>query len=681
MIFIRPEFLYGLTALAIPIIIHLFNFRRHKKLYFSDISRLKNITAHTKKQQKLKHLLVLLLRMLAIFFIVFALAGPELKEDVGAQITSSPNTAIVIDNSYSMMAEGQNGRLFENARQDALELVDNSADNTRFIILSNSNNGQQNKMLGKDAAAAQIENLKITPETKRLSQIITSRNRIIKNSELTSCDTYIFSDFQKNSTDIVSLQADSTNNYYFIPLQHLQNKNIYIDSCYIENPDIMIDKIIKLTVWVKNDSDTDYEKVPLKLSVNNQQKAVSGIDIKAGSSKQINLNFTVSEQGWQYGLIEIEDFPITFDDKMHFAFEVLNKINILIIGDQNSNSYIEKFYSSDEIFSITNMNYRAIDFSELKNFSLIILNGIPNITSGLVSQVKQTIEDGANLLFIPSLDGNIENTSSFIAKLNAGTAIGFDTTETRITKLKLTNKLFNESINKVPQNADLPVIKKHYIYNFPVKSNVESLVTMLSGDDFLSKKNIGSGQLYILSTGLDSEFGNFASHLLFAPIMHGIATRKESSQKLFYTIGKNNNIIITNNIQTNNEIPLTLFSPHTSHSVIPGQERKNGKLDLSLANIDIQNGYYNLMMTDSLLAIFAFNYNRSESNMIFFNSDELTEQCSISGIKHYTILNVSDPEYKEVINAIQNESSFWKLFIIFALFAILMEILILRFWK
>ena len=680
MIFLRPEFLYGLTALAIPIIIHLFNFRRHKKLFFSDISRLKNITAHTKKQQKLKHLLVLLMRLLAIFFIVFALAGPELKESGDEQINNSINTAIVIDNSYSMMAEGQNGRLFENARQDALELVENSTDNTRFIILSNSNDGQQNKILGKAAAAVHIENLKITPEIKRLSQLITSRNRIIKNSELKSCDTYIFSDFQTNSTDIVSLPADSTNNYYFVPLQHLQNKNIYIDSCYIENPDIMTDKVIKLIVWVKNDSDTDYEKVPLKLSVNNQQKAVSGIDIKAGSSKQINLNFTVSEQGWQHGLIEIEDFPITFDDKMYFTFEVLNKINILIIGDQNSNSYIEKFYSSDEIFSITNMNYRAIDFSKLKNFSLIILNGIPNISSGLVSQVKQTIEDGANILFIPSLDGIIENTSSFLAKLNAGTAIGFDTTETRVTKLKLTNKLFKESINKVPQNADLPVIKKHYIYNFPVKSNVESLVTMLSGNDFLSKKNIGSGQLYILSTGLDSEYGNFASHLLFAPIMHGIATHKESSQMLFYTIGKNNNII-TNNILKNNEIPLTLFSPHTSQSIIPGQELKNGKLNLSLANIDIQNGYYNLMMTDSLLAIFAFNYNRSESNMTFFSDDELAEQCSISGIKHYTILNVSDPEYKEVINAIQNESSFWKLFIIFALFTILMEILILRFWK
>jgi len=85
----------------------------------------------------------------------------------------------------------------------------------------------------------------------------------------------------------------------------------------------MKNEVIELSVWIKNDSDTDYEKVPLRLTINDKQKAVAGIDIKAGTSKQVNLNFTVSKAGWQYGLIEIEDFPITFDDQMFFAFEVV----------------------------------------------------------------------------------------------------------------------------------------------------------------------------------------------------------------------------------------------------------------------------------------------------------------------------------------------------------------------
>lgn len=681
MIFIRPEFLYGLTALAIPIIIHLFNFRRHKKLYFSDISRLKNITAHTRKQQKLKHLIVLLLRMLAILFIVLALAGPKLKKDGGTLSSGSGIVALYVDNSFSMMAEGASGRLFENARQDALQVIEHSADNTDFIVLSNSNDGQLNRVLGKEAAASEMEKLEITSDTKKLTQIIATRDRILKNSELQNCDTYLFSDFQANASNVANLPADSTNNYFFIPFQHLHNKNIYIDSCSINSPNLMKDKIIELAVWIKNDSDTDYEKVPLKLTINDQQKAVAGIDIKAGTSKQIDLNFTVSRSGWQHGLIEIEDFPITFDDRMYFAFEVKQNIEILVIGILGNNDYLEKFYGSDEIFNVSEMNSRSIDFGLFRNFDLIILNAVPDIPSGLTSQVMQYVTDGGNLLFIPSNQETAKNNSFFVKEMNAGNVVGFDTADTRVTRMKLSSDLFSESVKKVPLNADLPIVKQHWIYSFPVASGVETLVSLLSGDDFLSKKNIGSGQLYLLSVGLDRSYGNFASHLLFAPIMHGIASTGKQVQKLFYTLGEDNNISINIGNRTVDETPFSLFSPLTEHSIIPGQKHKNGKLNLSLDNIILQNGHYNLMMSDSAIATFAFTYNRDESEMDFYDADELTGLCGKSSLRHYSILNTSDPKYTEVINALQKESDFWKLFIIFALFVILMEILVLRFWK
>ncbi len=681
MIFLRPEFLYGLTALSIPIIIHLFNFRRHKKLYFSDISRLKNITAHTRKQQKLKHLLVLLMRLLAIFFIVVALAGPEFKKNNGPVSGKSNNVALYVDNSFSMMAEGQNGRLFENARQDALQLIEQSADNTNFIILSNSNEGNLNRMLGKNAAISELEKLEVTSSTKKLSQVINIRNHIMQNNELANCDTYMLSDFQANTSDISSFPIDSTNNYLFIPFKNLHNKNIYIDSLHIGNPDLMKNEVIELSVWIKNDSDTDYEKVPLRLTINDKQKAVAGIDIKAGTSKQVNLNFTVSKAGWQYGLIEIEDFPITFDDQMFFAFEVVQFINVLVIGADSDNTFLEKFYSSDNIFNFSEMNYRAIDFGRLSSFNLIILNEVPNISSGLINQIKQFITEGGNLLFIPPNEENLDDISTFLKEMNAGKVIGIDTTSTRVTRLKLSNNLFSESITNVPQNADLPIVKKHFRYKFPVNSGVETLVSLLSGNDFLSKKKIGSGQLYILSTQMDPDFSNFASHLLFAPIMHGIASKGSTIQKLYYTLGKDNNISIDINNFVNSETPFSLFSPLTQHSIIPGQKQKNGKIDIDLSNIILQNGYYNLMIHDSIVAMYAFNYNRDESEMNYFNIDQLNDLCRKSGLKYFSVLDNSNPKYTEVINALQKESDFWKLFIIFALFVILMEILILRFWK
>ena len=74
--FLYPNFLWAISLIAIPIAIHLFNFRKYKKVYFSDISLLKNVNTQTKKQSKLKHILVLISRILALTCLVFAFSYP-----------------------------------------------------------------------------------------------------------------------------------------------------------------------------------------------------------------------------------------------------------------------------------------------------------------------------------------------------------------------------------------------------------------------------------------------------------------------------------------------------------------------------------------------------------------------------------------------------------------------------
>ncbi|MCX6185937.1 MAG: BatA domain-containing protein, partial [Bacteroidetes bacterium] len=76
--FVYPGFLFALFAISIPIIIHLFNFRRYKKIVFSDIRFLKQVIEKNQKQQNIKNWLVLLCRILAISFLVIAFAQPYL---------------------------------------------------------------------------------------------------------------------------------------------------------------------------------------------------------------------------------------------------------------------------------------------------------------------------------------------------------------------------------------------------------------------------------------------------------------------------------------------------------------------------------------------------------------------------------------------------------------------------
>ena len=74
--FLYPNMLWGLLALLIPILIHLFNFRRHKLVYFSNTAVLRNIQQENAKTRKLKYLVTLLLRCLFIAALVLAFAFP-----------------------------------------------------------------------------------------------------------------------------------------------------------------------------------------------------------------------------------------------------------------------------------------------------------------------------------------------------------------------------------------------------------------------------------------------------------------------------------------------------------------------------------------------------------------------------------------------------------------------------
>src|SRR5438477_8036061 len=114
--FVYPSFLFALSAVAIPIIIHLFNFRKYKKIFFTNVRFLQEIKQDTKSRSQLKHLLILLARLLAVIFLVLAFAQPYLPLAKTAAIRGLRDVSIYIDNSFSMEAVGKSGSLIEVAR-------------------------------------------------------------------------------------------------------------------------------------------------------------------------------------------------------------------------------------------------------------------------------------------------------------------------------------------------------------------------------------------------------------------------------------------------------------------------------------------------------------------------------------------------------------------------------------
>ena len=136
MSFLFPSFLWALFALSIPVIIHLFYFRRYRTVYFTNVSFLKELKEEKSTRNRLKHLLVLLLRLLLIACLVIAFAQPFLKGKNNAD-SGRQTVSIYLDNSFSMMAQDDEMPLLEKSRQLATEIVKAYPAGTQFHYITN----------------------------------------------------------------------------------------------------------------------------------------------------------------------------------------------------------------------------------------------------------------------------------------------------------------------------------------------------------------------------------------------------------------------------------------------------------------------------------------------------------------------------------------------------------------
>ena len=172
--FLDAAFLWAGFAVLIPPIIHLFNFRRYKTVYFSDIRFLQNLKNVTRQRSTIKQILLMVLRMLVIACLVIAFANPVSYRG-GNSTTETRKSAppiIYIDNSFSMQAGAMSGLNLETAKAKALEIVDAFPRETDFLFITNDFEQRHNRLVKADAVRLFLQELQLTPVTPTISQVI-----------------------------------------------------------------------------------------------------------------------------------------------------------------------------------------------------------------------------------------------------------------------------------------------------------------------------------------------------------------------------------------------------------------------------------------------------------------------------------------------------------------------------
>jgi hypothetical protein len=312
MSFLYPSFLLALSAVAIPIIIHLFNFRRYKTIYFSNVRFLKEVKEQTDSRSRLKHLLILLCRILAITFLVLAFAQPFIKSKTAPVAAGKKSISIFIDNSFSMGQLSSDVPLLEQAKLKAREIVSAYGPDDLFQLITEDFEGRHQRLVDKEEMLNLIKEVKPSPATRLVSDIISRQKQALGNAGASSKIIFILSDFQKNFSDFNSLKEDSNYQVSLVPLQSREADNIYIDTCWMESPVQILGQTNKLLIRIKNDGAASVENGRLTLLINNQTKAISDFSVVAGSITVDTISYSVTDKGWNQVSLSLIDHPINF---------------------------------------------------------------------------------------------------------------------------------------------------------------------------------------------------------------------------------------------------------------------------------------------------------------------------------------------------------------------------------
>ena len=685
--FLFPAFLFALFAVAIPIIIHLFSFRQYKTVFFSNVSFLKDIKKESKNKSRLKQILILIARILTIIFLVFAFSQPYIPTTSDTKKQPNQIIGIYIDNSFSMNALSESGQLLEVARKKALEICLAYPAGTKFILFTNDLKPKHQNIFNKEQFIQQVAEIQPSPVVIPLSMIynrFASQNQGI-NEEATDKHLYFISDFQRTVTDIENFSNELVYSY-FIGLEANEVANLYIDSCWVEVPAHRLKQEEEIFVRIKNSSNQNYQNLPLKMILNDSIKSITNFSVSSQNEITASLKYTNNSSGLQLGNIEISDYPFTHDNNWYISYFVEPQMKALAIYENNPDlkeglNYISSLFKNDDFVILDEMNVQSLQISSLSDYNTIFLINLENFSSGFLSELKNSVAKGTSVVIFPTEKNNSAITNDLLTIFNTSLITGVDTTKQKISEIDFENKFFTDVFRKKEENPIYPEINGHLQFESNARSAETRLLLFQNKDKALSTVNYENGKVWVFAFPLEKKNEAFARDILFVPIIYNIVLYSLPNQEMSFVVGRNTFYEIQGKQNVNLNSTIEIEYRKTGEKFIPSKSISNRGTRIEFSGEILNDGHYLILNDDTVIASMAFNYDRKESDLRYFDKNELQEKIKNAQLKNAQVVQNAGKNFSEIFDEIQNGKQLWKWCILLALLFIITEAAIIRFWK
>ncbi|MDX9750995.1 MAG: BatA domain-containing protein [Flavobacteriales bacterium] len=676
MAFVHPAFLWALAALAIPVLIHLFQLRRYRRIDFPDVRFLAEVTQQTRARRKVQHWLVLLARLLAISFLVLAFAQPYLPGADGTVKAGERAVSIHIDDSFSMDGQNAGGRLLDQARKGAQDAIMAHAPTTRFQVITSRMEGRQQMLTGRDEAMEAAASVETGPYATPLSRILVRQRDALSTAEAPVKRAFLFTDLQRSTTDVENWTNDPAVPTVIVPLIAGRPDNLSIDSVWFASPVRRAGQSEELRVRIRNHGAQDLVNVPLRLHVNGRQRALATFGVNAESVVDTLLRFTIDRPGLYHGETAIDDQPVTFDDRMPLAMHVSDRTDVLLVhaDDLDGDRAITAVFEGDSLHALTTATARAIDPAVVARQDLVVLNALPEVPSGLLQVLAALVEEGGSIAVFPPAHHGPEGYAELYARFGAAAPAALDTGRARVERIDLEHPFYRDVFQTMPRNVDLPFAQARW----SLRPAPGSDVLLRTQDDrpYLAHTRVGKGSVYLSAVPLAADAGNLTRHALFATSLLRMAELARPMGPLYHIIGEGAIIPLERQDLPGGRPPVL----HGPDGVVftPEVRRSQGVAHLVLHDQDVPPGPYAVVVGTDTIAHLALAMSRRESDLSAWSVDELREVLAQRGLDSFTVLDSGARDLSLRLTELDQGRKLWKWCILFALLALAAEVFLIR---
>jgi hypothetical protein len=634
MTFLNPLVLLGLAAAAIPILVHLFNFRRPERVDFSTLRFVREVEATSMRRVRIRQWLLLALRTLAIVFLVLAFARPTLSgagggfEDGGARAL-----ALVLDNSRSMTLRDAQGSLLDQAKAAGAAAVEATGPGDERVVLPVAPPPEYRPVPFTTPGPALdiVAGLGPLAGAEPLTAAVARASAVLEGTVLPRREIVVVSDLQAATfTDSASAALPPGTSLTLVPLGARSQANTAVTDVRVVSRIIEPGRPVEVEATVVRYGGRA-GTVGATLALDGQRVAETAVDLVPGEPQTVSFTITPPARGWLGGEVRIEEDAAAWDDARSFTLRVPPPPRVLVVRGDGQRADLVTLalgVAAERGGVVLNeISEGALAGADLDRYDAVVLVG-PSGLGGAADRLAAFVAGGGGVLAFPGAEGEALN--PLLQAVGGGRitgAVGETGGESigSTSSADLDHPLFAGVFDQSSPTLERPDIRRAVRY-VPGGGDETTLIGLQAGPPLLQEIRRGEGSVLLFGVAPDPAWSDLPQRGLFVPLLYRAAAYLAAGS----TVADDGELSVREGGTVRVEgvepgEPLRLVGPDDV-ALAPAQRTVPGAVLLDVDDAVARAGLYRVMQGERVLRTVAVNEDPRESDPAALDPDEAARQ-------------------------------------------------------